>query len=112
MRRPPVARRSSREKMTVAKSAALRDGVDRLMVEKVAASRPQLGDKMISMARDHGLSVVDLFGNGRKGDPQGSMAPKNRDPASGGAWAGRGRMPRRMPAATKGGKAKQQDFLI
>src|SRR5215470_7477928 len=101
MRRPPVARRSSREKMTVAKSAALRDGVDRLMVEKVAASRPQLGDKMISMARDHGLSVVDLFGNGRK-----------RDPAPGGAWAGRGRMPRRMPAATKGGKAKQQDFLI
>lgn len=27
-------------------------------------------------------------------------------------WTGRGRMPRWMTAATKGGKAKKEDFLI
>jgi DNA-binding protein H-NS len=29
-----------------------------------------------------------------------------------GRWSGRGRMPRWMVAATKGGKAKKEDFLI
>jgi len=36
---------------------------------------------------------------------------KYRDSA-GNTWTGRGRMPRWMTAATKGGKAKKEDFLI
>ena len=107
-----MARRSSLEKMTFSELAALRNRVDRLMAEKVTASRAQLRDKMIGMAREHGLSVAGLFGNGRKGKRKGSVAPKYRDPNSGSTWTGRGRMPRWMVAATKRGKAKKEDFLI
>jgi hypothetical protein len=46
---------------------------------------------MINMARGHGLSVVDLFGNGRKGNRKGGVAPNDRDPNSGSTWTGRGR---------------------
>ncbi len=31
---------------------------------------------------------------------------------NGNTWTGRGRMPRWMMAATKGGKSKKEDFLI
>jgi DNA-binding protein H-NS len=38
---------------------------------------------------------------------------KYRDPSNAAnTWTGRGRMPRWMVAATKGGKAKKEDFLI
>jgi DNA-binding protein H-NS len=50
-----------------------------------------------------------LIGKTRKG--KGTVAVKYRD-ASGNTWTGRGRMPRWMMAATKGGKAKKEDFLI
>ena len=107
-----MATRSSLEKMTFSELAALRNRVDRLMVEKVTASRAQLRCKMISKAREQGLSGADLFGNGRKGIGNGSVAHKYRDPNSGSTWTGRGRRPRWMVAATKGGKAKKEDFLI
>jgi DNA-binding protein H-NS len=43
----------------------------------------------------------------------GKVAPKYRDPNNrANTWTGRGRMPRWMVAATKGGKAKKEDFLI
>jgi len=41
------------------------------------------------------------------------VAPKYRDPKNpGNTWTGRGRMPRWMVAATKGGKSSKDDFLI
>ena len=98
--------------MTFSELAVLRNRVDRLMAEKITASRARLRDKMINMAREHGLSVVDLFGYGRKGSRKRSVAPKYRDPNSGSTWTGRGRMPRWMVAATKGRKTKKEDFLI
>ncbi|HKD56360.1 MAG TPA: H-NS family nucleoid-associated regulatory protein, partial [Hyphomicrobiaceae bacterium] len=36
---------------------------------------------------------------------------KYRDNA-GNTWTGRGRMPRWLVAATRGGKAKKEDFLV
>ena len=40
-------------------------------------------------------------------------AVKYRDPKNAGnTWTGRGRMPRWLTAATKGGKAKKEDFLL
>jgi DNA-binding protein H-NS len=44
---------------------------------------------------------------------RGKVAIKYRDPSNAAnTWTGRGRMPRWMTAATKGGKAKKEDFLI
>ena len=57
------------------------------------------------------LRLDDLFGKGRKG--KGSVAVKYRDPQNPeNTWTGRGRMPRWMVAATKGGKAKKEDFSV
>jgi DNA-binding protein H-NS len=51
------------------------------------------------------------LGTRRKG--KGSVAAKYRDPKNPEkTWTGRGRMPRWMVAATKGSKAKKEDFLI
>ena len=61
--------------------------------------------------QDHGLSLDEVLGKGRKG--KGSVAPKYRDPKNPeNTWTGRGRMPLWMVAATKGSKAKKDDFLI
>jgi DNA-binding protein H-NS len=52
-----------------------------------------------------------LFGKGRRS--KGSVAVKYRDPQNpANTWTGRGRMPRWMVAATKGGKVKKEDFLV
>src|SRR5262245_32602820 len=57
------------------------------------------------------IEIDDLFGKGRRGIA--SVAVKYRDPANPeNTWTGRGRMPRWMAAASKGGKAKKEDFLV
>jgi DNA-binding protein H-NS len=92
--------------------AALRTRVDGLMVEKQSAERAALRQKMADMAKDHGLSLNEVLGKGR-GKGKGSVAIKYRDPKNpGNTWTRRGRMPRWMVAATKGSKAKKEDFLI
>jgi DNA-binding protein H-NS len=84
--------------------------VDGLMVEKQASERAALRQKMADMAEAAGMSLDALFGK-RKG--KGSVAAKYRDPKNPeNTWTGRGRMPRWMVAATKGNKAKKEDFLI
>ena len=79
--------------------------IERLKIEKQNAERSALRQQLVDIAREHGFEIHELFGKGRKG--KGSVAPKYRDP-----WTGRGRMPRWMAAATKGGKLKKEDFLI
>ena len=62
-------------------------------------------------AQKHGFDINELFGKGRKG--KGSVPPKYRDPRNTeNTWTGRGRMPRWMVAATKGGKSSKDDYLI
>jgi DNA-binding protein H-NS len=89
----------------------LRSRIDGLMVEKQSAERAALRQKMADMAKDAGLSLDEVLGKARKG--KGSVAIKYRDPKNpDNTWTGRGRMPRWMVAATKGSKAKKEDFLI
>ena len=98
------------EKMSSAELSELRSQVDRLMIEKQASEKSALRQKMAEMAESAGMSLDVLFGKGRKGN---SVAPKYRDSKNPeNIWTGRGRMPRWMVAATKGGKAKKEDFLI
>jgi DNA-binding protein H-NS len=106
-----MARVSGLDKMSYAELAELRNQVDRTMVEKQNTERVALRQKLSDMAKEHGLSLDEVFGRGRKG--KGSVAPKYRDPKNPeNTWTGRGRMPLWMVAATKGNKAKKDDFLI
>jgi DNA-binding protein H-NS len=102
---------SGLDKMSYAELAELRIQVDRTMVEKQNSERVALRQKLADMAKQHGLTLDEVFGKGRKG--KGSVAPKYRDPKNPqNTWTGRGRMPLWMVAATKGSKAKKDDFLI
>jgi DNA-binding protein H-NS len=106
-----MAKLNGIDKMTYAELAQLRTQIDRLMVEKQNAERVALRQKLADMAKEHGLSLEEVLGKARKG--KGSVAPKYRDPKNhDNTWTGRGRMPRWMVAATKGGKASKDDFLI
>ena len=97
--------------MSYAELSEIRSQVDRLMVDKQSSERSALRQKMADLARDHGLSLDEVLGKGRKG--KGSVAPRYRDPKNPeNAWTGRGRMPLWMVAATKGNKVKKDDFLI
>lgn len=81
------------------------------MAEKQTSERSALRQKMAEMAEAAGMSLDALLGKGRKG--KGSVAPKYRDPKNpDNTWTGRGRMPLWMVAATKGSKAKKDEFLI
>jgi DNA-binding protein H-NS len=106
-----MARMSGLDKMSYAELAELRNQVDRTMVEKQNAERVALRQKLADMAKQHGLTLDEVLGKARKG--KGSVAPKYRDPKNPeNTWTGRGRMPLWMVAATKGNKAKKDDFLI
>jgi DNA-binding protein H-NS len=99
------------DKMSHAQLSGLRLQVDRAMAEKQSAERAALRQKMENMAKDAGLSLNEIFGKARRG--KGTVAVKYRDPENPeNTWTGRGRMPRWMVAATKGNKAKKEDFLI
>jgi DNA-binding protein H-NS len=98
------------DEMSYAELAQMETRIARLKVEKQNAERGELRERIIAMVKQHGFEVSDLFGKGRKG--KGSVAVKYRDPQNPeNTWTGRGRMPRWMAAATKGGKVKKEDFL-
>ena len=104
-----MAKINGLEKMSYAELAEMEAQIERLKSEKQNAERSALRQRLIDMAKEHGFDIHDLFGKGRKG----SVAVKYRDPKNPeNTWTGRGRMPRWMAAATKGGKAKKEDFLI
>jgi DNA-binding protein H-NS len=99
-----MARKNSLDKMSYSELATLRTQIDGMMVEKQAAERTALRQKLSDMAKEYGLSLDEVLG---------SVAIKYRDPKNpDNTWTGRGRMPRWMVAATKGSKAKKDDFLI
>jgi DNA-binding protein H-NS len=97
--------------MSYAELAQMEARIARLKIEKQNAERDELRQRILAMVKEHGFEMSDLFGKGRKGT--GSVAVKYRDPKNPeNTWSGRGRMPRWMVAATKGGKAKREDFLV
>ena len=90
--------------------AAMQARIERLKIEKRNSERDELRQRITAMVREAGLELGDIFGKGRRG---GTVAVKYRDPSDpANTWTGRGRMPRWMTAATKGGKASKDDFLI
>ena len=106
-----MARRKNLENMSFAELARMEADIGRMKIEKQAAERNAVRQKLIDTAQKHGFDINELFGNGRKG--KGSVPPKYRDPKNPeNTWTGRGRMPRWMVTATKGNKAKKEDFLI
>jgi DNA-binding protein H-NS len=108
-----VAKNSVPENMSYAELMELGAKVERLMKEKKKESRAELRQQMTKLAKAQGTSLEDLLGGRGKGRAKGSVAIKYRDannPAN--TWTGRGRTPRWMVAAMKGGKAKKEDFLV
>lgn len=107
-----MARMNGLEKMSYSELTQLRTDIDRLLVEKQASEKTALRQRLADMAKAEGFSLEDLLGKGtRKG--KGTVAVKYRDPKNPtNTWTGRGRMPRWMTAATKGGRVKKEDFLI
>src|SRR5215204_5159887 len=104
VRRPTMARASEVDKMTFAELTKMEAQIQRLKAEKQNAERAELRQKLTDEAKKHGFDINELFGKRRA---RGKVAPKYRDPDNrSNTWTGRGRMPRWMVAATKGGKAK------
>ena len=108
-----MARSKNIENMSYAELTAMQTRIERAKVERQSAERAALKQKMADMAKEHGFDMRELF-DGRMGKgKRGKVAIKYRDPSnSANTWTGRGRMPRWMTAATKGGKGKKEDFLI
>jgi DNA-binding protein H-NS len=96
--------------MSYAELSKLEAEIARLKAEKQSEERAALREKMAAMAREHGFDMGELFDKRRKG--KGTVGPKYREKNPENTWAGRGRMPRWMVTATKGSKAKKEDFLI
>lgn len=106
-----MAKINGLEKMSYAELADMETRIERLKLEKQNAERDAVRQRIVDMAKEHGFEIHELFGKGRKG--KGTVAPKYRDPKNPeNTWTGRGRMPRWMTAATKGNKARKEDFLI
>src|SRR5262245_6750063 len=76
-RREQMAKMNGLDKMSYAELSQLRVQVDRLLVEKQNAERVALRQKLSDMAKEHGLSLEEVLGKGRKG--KGSVAPKFRE---------------------------------
>ena len=107
-----MARSKNIENMSFAELAAMQARIERAKVERQGAERIALRQKLTDMAKEAGFDIHELVGRGGKGK-RAKVAIKYRDPKSpANTWTGRGRMPRWMTAATKGGKAKKEDFLI
>ena len=108
-----MARSKNIENMSFAELSAMQARIERAKIEKQSSERTALKQKLADMAKQAGFDLRELF-DGRKGKgTRGKVAIKYRDRNnSANTWTGRGRMPRWMTAATKGGKAKKEDFLI
>jgi DNA-binding protein H-NS len=103
--------RNDVDKMTYAQLSAMEQRIARVKAEKHDTERAAVRKKVTDFAKEHGFHIRDLIGGRGKG--KGSVAAKYCDPSNpNNTWTGRGRMPRWMAAATKGGKAKKDDFLI
>ena len=101
------------ENMTYAELAKLRAKVDQLILNKRSEAKSGLREKMAKLAEAEGMSLDDVLDGrrSRRVKGKGSVPVKYRD-SNGNTWTGRGRMPLWLVAATKGGKAKKEHFLI
>jgi DNA-binding protein H-NS len=106
-----MARSSDLEKMTYAQLTEMEAKIERIKLEKQNSERAAVRKQLMDMAKEHGFDIRKLMDGRKKG--KGTVAAKYRDPKNPeNTWTGRGRMPRWMVAATRGGKASKDDFLI
>ena len=106
-----MARSSDLEKMTYAQLTEMEAKIERIKLEKQNSERAAVRKQLMDMAKEHGFDIRELMDGRKKG--KGTVAAKYRDPKNPeNTWTGRGRMPRWMVAATRGGKANKDDFLI
>jgi DNA-binding protein H-NS len=106
-----MARSSDLEKMTYAELTEMEAKIERIKLEKQNSERAAVRKQLMDMAKEHGFDIRELMDGRKKG--KGTVAAKYRDPKNPeNTWTGRGRMPRWMVAATKGGRVKKEDFLI
>jgi DNA-binding protein H-NS len=107
-----MARTSDIDKMSYTELKEIETRIARLIIQKRDEERAELREKMTALARESGFDLRELMGNGR-GRKGTTVSVKYRDPENPeNTWTGRGRMPRWMAAATKGGKTKKDDFLV
>jgi DNA-binding protein H-NS len=97
-------------KMSYAELSAMQAQIEKAKAEKQNQERATVRQKLVAIAKEAGFDIHDLFGKVRGGG-RGSVAVKYRD-SNGNTWTGRGRMPRWLTAALRGGKAKRDDFLV
>ena len=98
--------------MSYAELTELETRLAGLKAEKQSQERAAIKERLTAVAKQAGFDIHDLFGRGR-GGKGGKVAPKYRNPKNPAeTWTGRGRTPRWIAAATKGNKAKRDDFLI
>ena len=106
-----MARSSDLEKMTYAQLTEMEAKIERIKLEKQNSERAAVRKQLMDMAKEHGFDIRELMDGRKKG--KGTVAAKYRDPKNPeNTWTGRGRMPRWMVAATRGGKGSKDDFLI
>jgi DNA-binding protein H-NS len=99
--------------MSYAELAELESRLAGLKAQKQTEERAAIKAKLTTIAKEAGFDIHELFGRGRGAAKGGKVAPKYRDPKNpANTWTGRGRMPRWLTAATKGSKAKVQEYLI
>lgn len=88
----------------------LRAEVDRLIADRQSVEKTVLRQRLVELAKAQGFTLEDVLGKSRK---RGAVPIKYRDPKNPqNTWTGRGRTPRWLTAAMKGGRAKKEDFLI
>jgi DNA-binding protein H-NS len=104
-----MARSKNIENMSAAELTAMQARIERMKIEKQSSERAAVKQQLMDIAKKAGFDIHELFGRGK--GTRGKVAVKYRDGA-GNTWTGRGRMPRWMTAATKGGKTKKEDFLV
>jgi DNA-binding protein H-NS len=107
-----MARPRNLENLSYADLAKMEQRIAQLKLEKQNEERAELRRTVADMVKAAGFDIDDLFGKVPRAKG-GKVAPKYRDPQNpANTWTGRGRMPRWMVAATKGGRARREDFLI
>jgi DNA-binding protein H-NS len=106
-----MARTKTLQNMSPTKLGAMQTRIAHIKIKKQSAERSAVREKILKIAKDAGFDIGELF-DSRKGK-RSKVAVKYRDPNNpANKWTGRGRMPRWLVAATKGGKAKKEDFLV
>ena len=108
-----MARSKNIENMSFAELSAMQARIEQAKIEKRRAERAALKQKLTDIAKEAGFEIQRTIWPRERKVKRGKVAVKYRDHSnSANTWTGRGRMPRWMVAATKGGKAKKDDFLI